>query len=428
MFKVLVIAYNFPPLGLSGVQRTLKFVKYMKQFDWEPTVVTSDEGNYFAYDESLISEVEKQKIKVIRVGGKRKTQNTNGHINRKLPNEFFRKIKRRIGQSLFIPDTKKIWAKKALKVTEKLVAQDTFHVLFVTGPPFSIFNTFRKIKSNYRIPLVVDYREVWYDSYFSFYPTPIHRILQKKMEYKTLKSAEGIIVSNRKIKESLIKNFKFLTFNDIRIITNGFDPEDFVDITLIPKNNNRMRFFYSGIFSVYNTPKYFFNAFKLLTIEQPDIAKNIELHFAGFLRKVNRNLIKKLNLQEFVYDHGFISHKEALSKMVSSDVVWLTISDKMKNESILPGKIYEYFAAKKPILACLPEGAAKIVAQEYPNSFICSSNNSNEIKEILIKIYKLYSEGNFPQVDDNFLTNYRRDFLTEQLTKFFNQLLKVQEI
>ena len=428
MFKVLVIAYNFPPMGLSGVQRTLKFVKYMKQFGWDPTIITSDEDKYFAFDESLNSEVENQNINVIRVGGKGINKNHNVHIDRKLPGEIYRKIKSKIGQSIFLPDTKKIWAKKALKVAEKLVAQDTFHVLFVTGPPFSIFNSFRKIKCPYRIPLVVDYRENWYDSPFSFYPTPIHRILQKKMEYKTLKSAEGIIVSNRKIKESLIKNFKFLTFNDIRILTNGFDPEDFKDLIVVPKNNNRMKIFYSGIFSVYNTPKYFFNAFKSLTIEQPDIAKNIELHFAGFLRKENQKLIKKLNLQEFVYDHGFVSHKEALSKMVSSDIVWLTISDKMKNESILPGKIYEYFAAKKPILACVPEGAAKIVAQEYPNSFICSSNNINEIKEMLIKIYKIYSEGNFTQVDDNFLTNYRRDFLTEQLTKLFNQLLKVQEI
>ena len=75
-----------------------------------------------------------------------------------------------------------------------------------------------------------------------------------------------------------------------------------------------------------------------------------------------------------------------------------------------------------------PDGAAKLVSQEYPASFICSSNNTNEIKELLVKIYKLYSEGKFPEVDDNFLTNYRRDFLTEQLTKLFNQLLKVQEL
>ena len=426
MFKVLVIAYNFPPMGLSGVQRTLKFVKYMKQFDWEPTVITSDEGGYFAYDESLLNEIENQKIKVIRVGRKSNTNKT--HVSRKLPGEFYRRIKNKIGQSLFVPDTKINWAKKALKVAEKLVAKDIYHALFISGPPFSIFNTFRKIHSHYRIPLVVDYREAWYENYNSFYPTPFHRILQKKMEYKTLKAAEGIVVSNRKIKENLISNYKFLTFNDIRIITNGFDPEDFNDINAIPKNNTRMRILYSGIFSVYNTPEYFFNAFKLLTVEQPDIAKNIELHFVGFLRKENQKLIRKLNLQEFVYDHGYVTHNEALSKLISSDVVWITVADKKLHTSILPGKIYEYFAAKKPLLSCVPDGAAKLVSQEYPASFICSSSNTNEIKELLVKIYKLYSEGKFPEVDDNFLTNYRRDFLTEQLTKLFNQLLKVQEL
>ena len=93
MFKVLVIAYNFPPMGLSGVERTLKFVKYMKQFDWEPTVITSDEGSYFAYDESLLSEIENQKIKVIRVGRKSNTNKT--HVSRKLPGEFYRRITQR---------------------------------------------------------------------------------------------------------------------------------------------------------------------------------------------------------------------------------------------------------------------------------------------------------------------------------------------
>ncbi len=428
MFKALVIAYNFPPMGLSGVQRTLKFVKYMKQFDWEPTVITSDDENSFAYDDSLLSEIVKEEIKVIRVGRKSKSQKGIVNNNRKLPNEFYRRIKNKIGQSLLIPDTKRNWAMKALKVAEEIIEKETYHVLFITGPPFSIFNSFRKIKSRYKIPIVVDYRETWYDGFFSFYPTPLHKSLHKSMEYKTLKAAEGIVVTNRKIKENLISNFKFLTFNDVRIITNGFDHKDFDDLAIIPKNNNRMRILYSGIFSIYNTPKYFLNAFKLLTIEQPDIAKNIELHFVGFLRKENHKLIRKLNLQEFVYDHGFVNHKEALVKLQSADVVWMTVSDMKKNESILPGKIYEYFAAKKPIIACVPDGAAKLVAEEYPASLIYNPKDINGIKDAIIKTYKVYLSGNSPEIDDNFLTNYRRDFLTEQLTKLFNQLLKVQEL
>jgi hypothetical protein len=234
------------------------------------------------------------------------------------------------------------------------------------------------------------------------------------MEYKVLKLAEGIVVSNRKIKEKLINNFKFLTFNDVRIITNGFDPEDFTGVNPVPKNNSRMRLLYTGIFSIYNTPKYFFEAFKLLTIEQPDIAKNIELHFVGFLRKENQRLVRKLGLQEFIYDHGFVNHGEAINKLLGSDVVWVTIKKGKLTDTILPGKIYEFFAVKKPVLNFIADGATKLVAQEYPASLIFAPDDITEIKSGIIKAYKLYTEDKFPEVDENFLTNYRRDFNREK--------------
>jgi hypothetical protein len=428
MFKALVIAYNFPPMGLSGVQRTLKFVKYMNQFGWKPTVITSSGDDSIAYDELLNNEINNQNINVIRVGRSQRKVNSNSKIIKNLSNEFLRKLKSRLEQTFFIPDRKKNWAKKALKIAESLIEKDTFHVIFLTGPPFSAFHIFTKLKSKYRIPIVIDYREAWYRGYFSFYPTLVHKSLQKRMEYKILKLAEGIIVSNRKIKEKLIYNFKFLTFNDVRIITNGFDPEDFQNVNTVVKTNSRMRLLYSGIFSIYNTPKYFFEAFKLLTIEQPDIAKNIELHFVGFLLKENRKLIRKLGLQEFIYDHGFVSHAEAITKLVSSDVVWVSINRGKLTDTILPGKMYEYYAAKKTILNFIPEGAAKLTAQEYPASIICKPDDINEIKDAIIKTYNLYMTGNLTLIDDNILTNYRRDFLSEQLTKLFNQLIKVQEL
>ena len=97
----------------------------------------------------------------------------------------------------------------------------------------------------------------------------------------------------------------------------------------------------------------------------------------------------------------------------------------LKNiDAILPGKLYEYIGTKKPILACVPDGAAKIALNEYPASFICDPENINQIKDTIIKIYELYRRNEFPKVDDEFLMKYRRDYLTEQLTKQFNNLLK----
>jgi hypothetical protein len=411
-------------MGLSGVQRTLKFIKYMKRYNWEPTVITTGEVGYFAHDDSLSQDLNNAAVRIIRTEGGDPNSRLSKYGTIKLPREIFRKIFNKLSQTFFIPDNKISWSKKAYTKTEELLQQEHFDAIFVTGPPFSAMHVFSKIKKKYNIPLIVDYRDLWYDSYFAFYPSPIHRFLHKKMEYNVLKAADRIIVTNRKIKEKIINQYQFLTLNDVVIITHGFDPEDFEKVKIIPKHNSRMILTYSGIFMVYNTPKYFLEAFKEISIEHPGIAKNIELRFVGFLRKENQRLVKKLKLQEFVFDHGYVDHKDAVSKIVSSDVLWMMVGKRKHIDAILPGKVYEYIGAKKPIIACIPDGAAKLAVQDYPVSYICEPHDVKEIKKTILKVYDDYKSGNFASVDDEFLTNYRRDFLTEKLTKEFQFLIK----
>lgn len=428
MHKVLVVAYYFPPMGLSGVQRTLKFVKYLKNYGWEPTVITAGNVAYFAHDKSLQKELDDTVIEVIRVGGKEPNSLLSKFGTIKFPREINRKIINRLSQTFFIPDNKISWAKKAAKKAQDLLKGESYELVFITGPPFSAFYSFANLKSKINVPLVIDYRDLWCNSYFSFYLTPFHKLLHKKMEYESLKAADLVIVTNRVVKEKIIKKYNFLTYNDIAIISHGFDPEDFEKTIEEVKTNNRMRLVYSGIFLEYNSPKYFLQAFKAITIERPDIAKNIELHFVGFLREENKKLIKKLNLQEFVFDDGYLNHNEAVSKIKSADVLWFMIGRRKNIDAILPGKVYEYIGSKKPILACVPEGAAKIALSEYPASFICEPDNVNQIKETIIKIFELYKRNELPQVEDGLLEKYRRDNLTDQLTKQFNKLLGAKVI
>jgi glycosyltransferase involved in cell wall biosynthesis len=424
MFKVLVIVYYFPPMGLSGVQRTFKFVKYFKNYNWEPTVITSADAGYFTYDEYLSKELIETGVRVIRIGRKDTNSRLSKYKTKKLPREIFRKVFSKLGQTFFLPDNKVLWSKKAISKAEEMLNNEKFDAIYVTGPPFSTMHILSRIKKNYRIPLIIDYRDLWCKSYFAFYPTPIHKILHKKMEYNVLKAADRIIVSNRKIKEKIINSYQFLTFNDVVIITNGYDPPDFENAKVIPKHNNRMILTYSGIFMVYNTPKYFLKAFKEISVEHPEIAKDIELHFVGFLRNENIRLIKKLNLQEFVVNHGYVNHNDAVSKIMSSDVVWMMVDNRRNIDAVLPGKIYEYMGAKKPIIACVPEGATKIVVQEYPASYICKPGDIAEIKKIILKVYSHYKSSKFPIPDDENLIKFRRDYLTEKLIKEFQFLIK----
>jgi len=425
MHKVLVIAYYFPPMGLSGVQRTLKFVKYLKNYSWEPTVITSDKVAYFAHDESLQNELDATGVRVVRVAGSEPNSilSTKGTV--KLPSEFIRNTFNKLSQIFFIPDNKISWAKKAFGKALELLSAEHFDCVFITGPPFSQFDIFSSLKTFHNIPIILDYRDLWYDSYFSFYLTPLHRLLNKKKEYKALKAADIIIVTNRKLKEKLLNTFKFLTFNDIVIIPHGYDKEDFDNISAQPKPQNKMVLMYSGIFMVYSTPKYFLQAFKQLTIERTDIASNIELHFVGFLRKENQKLIRKLNLQSFTKDHGYVTHYESIAKLKSADVLWFMVGKRKNIDAILPGKVYEYIGARKPIIACVPEGAAKMAVSEYKAAFITEPDNVNQIKDTIAQVYMNYKEGNLPIPDENIVERFRRDVLTEQFAKQLNKVLRV---
>jgi glycosyltransferase involved in cell wall biosynthesis len=425
MHKVLVIAYYFPPMGLSGVQRTLKFVKYLKHNNWEPTVITTGKVAYFAHDESLQKELDETGVRVIRVEGAEPNSLLSSYGTIKLPSEFIRKTFNRLSQTFFIPDNKISWAKKAFKKAIKILSSEHFDCVFVTGPPFSQFDVFSSLKKVHNIPLILDYRDLWYDSYFAFYPTPFHRLLHKKKEYKALKAADLIIVTNRKLKEKLLNTFPFLTFNDVVIISHGYDQEDFDTITAQPKPQNKMVLMYSGIFLVYNTPEYFLKAFKQLTIERTDVASNIELHFVGFLNKENQKLIRKLNLQSFVKDHGYVSHIESIAKLKSADVLWFMVGKRRNIDTILPGKVYEYIGSRKPFIACVSEGAAKMAAVEYKASFITEPDNVEQIKNTILETYNLFKAGKLPIPDESSVESFRRDFLTEQLAKQMNKILKV---
>ncbi len=424
MFKVLVIAYYFPPLGLSGVQRTVKFVKYLPSNNWSPTVLTCGDIAYYSYDNDLLDEVTNNDIKIVRVSGKEINSRLRKKGITKMPSEFIRKLLNRLSQTFFIPDNKIGWSKKAIITARQLLKSEKFDEIFVTAPPFSSFQMACKLKKEFNLPLIVDYRDLWFGNHFSFYPTPFHSLLHKRMEYKSLKTADKVITINRRMKEKLIETYKFLTFKDVYIIPQGFDPADFDGIVSEKKLKSKMIIIYSGTFYEFITPKFFLKAFKLLTIERPEIAANIELHFTGFLRKENRRLIKKLSLQEYVTENGYLSHRTSLIKTMSSDILWLMIGNGKNADTVSTGKAFEYFGTRKPVIACVPDGSLRNSLEEYGAAFITDPDNIEQIKNTIVKVYELYIKNNLPVPNEEFILNLRRDYLTELLTKQMQFLLR----
>ncbi len=425
MFKVLVIAYYYPPMGLSGVQRTMKFTKYMPQFNWEPTVITTGKTGYYAHDLTLLEEAEKAGVIIKRTEAFDPQSLLKRKGTMKMPPEIVRKILSRVSKTFFIPDNKKFWSLKAYNFAASILRQEHFDVIFVSGPPFSSFITAAKLRERFNVPLIIDYRDAWTGNQFAFNPTPYHSWKHKKLEDKVLRKADKVIVVNRLIKENLLKKFPFLTFNDVLILPHGFDPEDYRDVEPVYGEKNKCKILYSGIFYESITPKYLLKAFKELSVERPDIATNIELQFAGLFRRENQKLVARLGLQHFVKEFGYLNHKETVRRILSADVLWVMLSNK-RMAAVTPGKLFEYFGSKKPVLATVPNGVAKMAAEKYGASFITPPDDIKAIKNMLIQIDKRFREGTLPAPNEKFIEEHNRLTLTEKLTKEFQFYLRTE--
>ncbi len=423
MFKVLVISYYYPPMGMSGVQRTLKFTKYMKDFGWEPTVITTGKAGYFAHDESLLKEVEENNIRTIRVDG----WSPNNALARKgtikIPSEFIRKTFDRVSKTIFIPDNKRAWAKSAYKRAQELLRSEKFHAIFVSVPPFSTEIIAAQLKREFNLPLFVDYRDLWFANQYAFYPTPYHKFRHNKLEETSIRESDRVIAVNRMVKEKLLLQYPFLNHDDVKIITHGFDSADFENIEEEERDKTKLRITYSGIFYENITPKYLLKAFRNLLKTNPNLASKIELHFVGHFRKENLKIVKKLNLEEYVFVHGYLEHKEVIRKLISSDVLWFTLR-KENMENVAPGKLYEYIGARKPIFGSVSEGIARTVLKEYKASFISEVDDVEQIQRTLIEIVKLFVNNKLPVPEEEFVQKFDRKYLTEKLTTDFQFFLR----
>ena len=411
-------------MGLSGVQRSLKFAKYLKKYNWEPTILTTGNTAYFAHDQSLMEDVKAADLRIERVVG----SDINSLLAKKgtmpMPREIIRKAFSDISKLLFIPDNKKGWASKAYLRAKELLQNEKYDLIYVTIPPFSSFAMAAKLKKEFDLPLFVDYRDLWVGNQFALMPTPYHKMKHKKLEYFSLKAADKVIAVNRKVKENLLTNYPFLNFDDITIITHGFDPEDFAKVKPLPKTSNKLIIAYSGIFYEKISPKYLLKAFKQVLIERPDIGENIELHFIGYFRKENQKLVKKLGLQQHVKVFGYLEHSDALAHMMTADVLWLMLPNTVNIDKVTVGKLFEYFGTRKPIFGNLPEGASRTAAKEYGASFLTDPENIEEIKNAIYHIHQLYKANNLPVPDEEFIDKHDRSKLTQVLAKEFQFYLK----
>ena len=191
----------------------------------------------------------------------------------------------------------------------------------------------------------------------------------------------------------MLRRYRFLTYNDIAIIPQGYDPDDYrIDDTFKLPYSKKMRFTYAGTFYRNRTPKYFLRALSEVLKEHPNLKKKIESIFIGTFRKENLAMIESLGLTDVVKVFGYLDHRSTVRYLMTSDVLWLTIGNGKGEDQISTGKLFEYIGSRKPILGLVPDGIAKSTIIESGAGKVLNPDDVAGIKNAILEYYGLWEK------------------------------------
>lgn len=431
MKKVLIISYYFPPVGGAGVQRILKFVKYLPEFSWEPVVLTVKNIQYPAYDASLLEEIPKG-VKIYRSGSLdplRLNHILGKFLGGAKKNSSESKEKSHfiswLSKFLFIPDNKIGWLIYAVIKGLKIAKKNNIDLIFSTSPPPTAHLIGLLLKKFLKVPLVVDFRDSWETSLEEKSPSFIHGWLQRKIERKILKNADSIITVNEQI-QNIFQN-KYLQLPNLSVVTNGYDEKDFRDVKEI--RPDKFTVVYLGTFNRINDPLPFLQALSELSSEVAEFKNQVRFVHIGMTLDFNfSELIEKLELQKIVENKGYLSHGDSLKELSSASILLLITTDSAGAETLTTGKIFEYFRSGKPILGILPpSGAAASLIKENGAGVIVSPKNILGIKQILKDYFRKWINCELKaELDQEKLKHFERRHLTGKLVEIFNQVTQAE--
>lgn len=405
---VLVIAYYFPPMGLSGVQRVAKMVRYLPAFGWQPVVLSVTPGGYFAYDASLLEEVEAAGVQVYRTGSVDPTRLFGRERTVRIPPEHRRRRLAWLSHLLFVPDNKVGWYPWAVRAGRRLLRRYPFDAILSSAPPYTAHLVARSLSRASGLPLVTDYRDDWVGNPRHVYPTPMHRRLNVWLEQGVCRASRIVTTINEPIRAALAsRNAHVIGSDRIRIVPQGFDPADFEGA--VPEaSSGRMRLVYSGTFYDVQTPDYFLKALARFLERRPEFHDRVEAVFVGTVPDASRSLAANLGLNGCVRFAGYVPHGEAVAHLRGADVLWLTVGRRDGAEGISTSKLFEYMGARKPILALVPPGAARDALEPYGAAYFTPPDDVDAIARRLEQLAESWCAGTLPQPDDAYVRRFDR--------------------
>lgn len=427
--KVLIISYYWPPSGGAGVQRWLKFVKYLREFGWEPILYVPENPEYPAFDESLLKDVP-EGITVLKqpiwepyawyrqfLGKKNKKVGSSFVSEEKEPGLLHR-ISVWVRGNFFIPDARKFWIKPSVKFLSNYLNENPVDVVVSTGPPHSMHLIALGLKKELGVKWIADFRDPWtnIDFYQELMLSSRSDKKHRHLEQEVLLQADMLTT----IGYTMTEEMKALGAKRVETITNGFDEDDFPqdEVTL----DDEFTIAHIGTFSPSRNHPNLWKALAELKMESELFAFKLKIRTVGMVDYTVRSSIQEHDLAENWEAVDYVPHEQVLKYQRSSRVLLVCINNTPNAAGILPGKFFEYLASGRPVLAIGPEdGDIGRVLQETKAGIIVEPDNIEGMKTAILSLFN--DEFLLPK-EAEAIQKFSRKGLTKKLVALMDELVQ----
>lgn len=442
-----MIAYAFPPMGGPAVQRTLKFAKYLPQFGWEPVILTVNKPAQEEYDPAFLDELSNG-IRIYRTpcpelsglfmyirkrffGNVDSMENYNKDTTRMtstLTRHLVYRANSFVKTWLSIPDDKVGWLPFALAKAIDVIRKERIDAVYSTANPYTNHLIWYLVKKITGKPGVVDFRDpwtqwAWYYHDLNYSHSKIRLSLDECFERNVLKLADKVISATEPFSEGFSSKYSFIDKAKFITITNGFDPDDFKDVSGV-KIPEKFTIVYTGSLRGIQTLKHFLVAVRELLNEREALKTDISIIIIGYVGVGYKYLVDELGLADVVHLKGYMAHKECIRYLLSASVSLMLLSGNEEAKGILPGKLFEYMACRRPILTLAPDGILSDWIKSMELGMVTGSEDINGIKNGIWALYQRYKQNNLNIVNNHTISQFERPALTRRLACILDEVLE----
>ncbi len=439
MKRVLIISYYWPPTGGSGVQRWVKFAKYLPQEGWQPVIYTPENPEQLAVDTTLEAEIPAEaeivKTRIFEPYGLyRKFLKKSGHSREAVEvnpvnaqdKSFLQKAAMWIRGNLFRPDPRCLWIRPSVRFLKKYLEEHPVDLIVSTGPPQSMHIIGMKLARETGLPWIADFRDPWtrifYFKHLSMTGATVR--WHEKMEKNVLDEATRVVAVSPLVQQEL----QAVTETPVELITNGFDECDFEDgaggrgMNAAGGPDKEFTITHTGLFAADGNPTVLWEVLADKCASDASFRELLKIKLIGKTDIQITKAIETAGLSGNLIDMGYQSHNKAVGEQGNASLLILPLRKEPEYKAVLPGKLFEYLASWRPVLGIgQPDGAMSMILNQTKTGVVIDWNDKASLAEFINDCWEKHIKGRLT-VEDADLSRFTRRNLTRQMARLFDSL------